>query len=298
LFDLLTSPPTEPDDGIKPPLNVTEGHIEFSDVRFCYRPAEPVLREIVFVARPRCVTALVGPSGGGKSTIFNLLLGFYSAQNGIIAIDGRSIGQVSRRSLRASIAYLGQEPFLFRGTIRDNIICGMPDATEEEIISAAKAAFAHDFIIGFPLGYDTPVGELGILLSMGQRQRVAVARAMIKSAPIVFLDEPTAALDPESEQKVQEALHRLCAGKTTLVIAHRLNTVTHADCIHFVENGTIVESGRHHELLCKGGRYSTFFRLAFPDGIAAEREAVPDRLPISAGGISVPSPVAADPLAN
>jgi ATP-binding cassette, subfamily B, bacterial MsbA len=251
---------------------VTDGRIEFDKVSFSYRPAEPVLREICFVARPRCVTALIGPSGGGKSTIFNLVLGFYSAQGGTIAIDGRGIGQVSRRSLRASIAYVGQDPFLFRGTIRDNIICGMRDATEGQIVSAAKKAFAHDFISKFPLGYDTPVGEMGLLLSMGQRQRISVARAMIKSAPIILLDEPTAALDPESEQKVQEALRRLCAGKTTLVIAHRLNTITHADCIHFVENGTIVESGRHEELLRQGGRYSAFVHLAFPDGIAEGRE--------------------------
>jgi subfamily B ATP-binding cassette protein MsbA len=264
LFDLLDSPPAEANDSSKPALEVTEGSIELAHVDFAYRAGEPVLKNVRFVAKPRCVTALVGPSGGGKSTIFSLLLGFYHAHGGTIAIDGQSIAQVSRRSLRSQIAYVGQEPFLFRGTIRDNIICGMPGASDAQIVAASKAAFAHEFIMRFPLGYDTPVGEFGSQLSMGERQRVAVARAMIKNAPIVLLDEPTASLDSESERKVQQALRELCAGKTTLVIAHRLNTITDADCIHVVEDGKVVESGRHEALLLKAGRYSRFFRLQFP----------------------------------
>jgi ATP-binding cassette subfamily B protein len=276
LFDLLDSPPAEGDDGGKPDLKVAEGLIEFADVSFSYRSGEPILRGMCFVAEPRRVTALVGPSGGGKSTVLNLLLGFYGADDGIIAIDGRNIVDVSRRSLRANIAYVGQEPFLFRGSIRDNIMCGMPGAGEAQIVAAAKAAFAHDFIMSFPLGYDTQVGEFGSQLSLGQRQRVAVARALIKNAPIVLLDEPTASLDSESEQKVQEALRYLCAGKTTLVIAHRLTTITHADCIHVIENGMIVESGRHDVLLRKGGRYTTFFHLQFPGGKAGPAAASPE----------------------
>src|SRR5262249_26794576 len=264
LFDLLDSPPAEANDRNKPALEVSEGVIEFADVRFSYRAGEPVLRGMCFVVEPRRVTALVGPSGGGKSTILSLLLGFYRVDSGTITVDGRNIAGVSRRSLRANIAYVGQESFLFRGSIRDNIACGLPGAGEAEIVAAAKAAFAHDFIMSFPLGYDTQVGEFGSLLSVGQRQRIAVARALIKNAPIVLLDEPTASLDSESEQKVREALHRLCAEKTTLVIAHHLNTITHADCIHVVEDGMIVESGRHEALLRRGGRYATFFRLQFP----------------------------------
>jgi ATP-binding cassette subfamily B protein len=263
LFDLLDSPPAEPDDSNKPAFNGGAGIVEFADVRFSYRPGEPVLRDMCFTAEPRRVTALVGPSGGGKSTIFNLLLRFYDLGSGTIAVDGRSIDQVSRKSLRANIAYVGQEPFLFRGSIRENIRCGKPEATEAELIAAATAAFAHDFIMSFPLGYDSPVGEFGSQLSPGQRQRVAVARALIKNAPIVLLDEPTASLDGESEQKVQEAIRRLCAGKTTLVIAHRLNTIKDADCIHVVEDGAIVEFGPHAELLRKNGRYAAFFRLQF-----------------------------------
>ena len=233
-------------------------------MNFSYRPGEPILRETCFVAEPGQVTALIGPSGGGKSTIFNLLLDFYRPQNGTITIDGQRLGEVSRQSVRANIAYVGQEPFLFRGTIRDNIICGMPDATEAQLIAAAKAAHIHDFITSLPLGYNAQVGEFGSHLSLGQRQRVAVARALIKNAPIVLLDEPTASLDSESEQKVQEALRRLCAGKTTLVIAHRLNTIIDANCIHVVDNSEIVESGRHNILLRHGGRYATLFHLQFP----------------------------------
>jgi subfamily B ATP-binding cassette protein MsbA len=263
LYDILDSPPTEPDDSHKPALTVSKGRVEFIDVNFRYRANHPVLRNTSFVAEPGKVTALVGPSGGGKSTIFSLLLDFYQPQGGVIAIDGGHLGNVSRKSVRANIAYVGQEPFLFRGSIRDNIMCGKPDASEAELIAAAKVAHAHEFITSFPLGYDSPVGEFGSLLSLGQRQRVAVARALIKDAPIVLLDEPTASLDSESEHKVQEAMRRLCAGKTTLVIAHRLNTIVDADCIHVVENGAIVESGRHGELLRKDGRYATFFRLQF-----------------------------------
>jgi ABC-type multidrug transport system fused ATPase/permease subunit len=263
LYDILDSPPTEPDDSHKPALAVGKGGVEFIDVNFGYRADNPVLRNTSFVAQPGKVTALVGPSGGGKSTILSLLLDFYQPQGGVIAIDGGHLGNVSRKSVRANIAYVGQEPFLFRGSIRDNIMCGKPDASEAELIAAAKVAHAHEFITSFPLGYDSPVGEFGSLLSLGQRQRVAVARALIKDAPIVLLDEPTASLDSESEHKVQEAMRRLCAGKTTLVIAHRLNTIVDADCIHVVENGVIVESGRHAELLRKDGRYATFFRLQF-----------------------------------
>lgn len=264
LLDFLNSPPAEGDDSDKPALSITNGRIEFVDVNFSYRPGEPILRETCFVAEPGQVTALIGPSGGGKSTIFNLLLDFYRPQNGTITIDGQRLGEVSRQSVRANIAYVGQEPFLFRGTIRDNIICGMPDATEAQLIAAAKAAHIHDFITSLPLGYNAQVGEFGSHLSLGQRQRVAVARALIKNAPIVLLDEPTASLDSKSEQKVQEALRRLCAGKTTLVIAHRLNTIIDANCIHVVDNSEIVESGRHNILLRHGGRYATLFHLQFP----------------------------------
>ncbi|HEX9072327.1 MAG TPA: ATP-binding cassette domain-containing protein, partial [Pseudolabrys sp.] len=222
---------------------------------------EPVLRGMSFVAEPSKLTALVGPSGGGKSTVFNLILRFYDAKKGRVIIDEQDITQVSRRSLRGHIAYVGQDVFLFRGTIRENIEFGKPGASEDEIVAAAKAAYAHDFIMSFPRGYETPVGEHGLQLSGGQRQRVAIARALIKNAPIILLDEATAALDSESELQVRKAMEHLCQGRTTLAIAHRLHTVSHADCIYVVEDGHAVESGRHDELLRAGGRYASFYRL-------------------------------------
>jgi ATP-binding cassette, subfamily B, bacterial MsbA len=261
LFEVIDSPPSEPSDINMPPLKTTASRLEFDNVSFHYRSDESVLRGMSFVAEPGKLTALVGPSGGGKSTIFNLIMRFYDTEQGKVVIDGQDISQVSRRSLRQHIAYVGQDVFLFRDTIRENIAFGKPGASEDEIVAAAKAAYAHDFIMTFPRGYDTPVGEHGLQLSGGQRQRVAIARALIKNAPIILLDEATAALDSESELQVREAMERLCQGRTTLAIAHRLHTVSHADRIYVVENGRALESGRHDELLRKSGRYAAFYRL-------------------------------------
>jgi len=261
LFEVIDSPPSEPLDSNKPYLQIKTSRLTFDYVQFAYRSDEPVLRGMSFVAEPGKLTALVGPSGGGKSTIFNLILRFYDAAQGKITIDEQDIAQRSRHSLRQHIAYVGQDVFLFRATIRENIEFGKPGASEDEIMAAARAAYAHDFIMSFPRGYETPVGEHGLQLSGGQRQRVAIARALIRNAPIILLDEATAALDSESELQVREAMERLCRGRTTLVIAHRLHTVSHADCIFVVEDGRAVESGRHDELLRAGGRYASFYRL-------------------------------------
>jgi ABC-type multidrug transport system fused ATPase/permease subunit len=261
LFEVIDSPPSEPIDGDVLALQIKTPRLEFDDVYFAYRSDEAVLRGLSFVAEPGKLTALVGPSGSGKSTIINLILRFYDVERGKITVDGQDIRQVARRSLRQHIAYVGQDVFLFRGTIRDNIEFGKPGASEDEIVAAAKAAYAHDFIMTFPRGYDTPVGEHGLQLSGGQRQRVAIARALIKNAPIILLDEATAALDSESELQVREAMEHLCQGRTTLAIAHRLHTVSHADRIYVIEQGEAVESGRHDDLLRKGGRYASFYRL-------------------------------------
>lgn len=265
LLEIVDSPATEPADDDRPQLKLTEARIELRDVGFAYRPNEPVLNRMSFVAEPGKVTALVGPSGGGKSTVLALLLRFYEVTEGDILIDGQAISGVSRNSLRHQTAYVGQDVYLFRDTIRENIAFGKVGASEAEIVAAAKAACAHEFIMGFPLGYDTPVGEHGTQLSGGQRQRIAVARALVKNAPIILLDEATAALDSESEKQVQEAIEHLCQGRTTIVIAHRLHTIMHADSILVVEGGEIVERGRHDDLLRRGGRYASFFRLQHRD---------------------------------
>jgi len=275
LYEVIDSPAGEPDDDHLPALALTEARVEFANVQFAYRADTPVLRGMNFVAQSGQVTALVGPSGGGKSTVLNLLLRFYDVGSGRIVIDGQDIAGVSRGSLRHAIAYVGQITHLFRGSIRDNIALGKLGASEAEIVAAAKAAHAHDFIMSFPAGYDTPVGEHGLQLSGGQRQRVAIARALIKNAPIILLDEATASLDSESERHVQEALAELCKGRTTIVIAHRLSTIMHADNILVIENGLVVESGRHDELLRKGGRYALFYRLQL-------REQAPAPEPVTA----------------
>ncbi len=261
LLEIVDSPATEPNDDRKPALKLSEARVELHDVTFRYRPGEIVLNRMSFVAEPGKMTALVGPSGGGKSTVLALLLRMYETSEGQITIDGQNTADVSRRSLRGQTAYVGQDVYMFRGTIRDNIAFGKPGATEDEIVAAAKAACAHDFVLSFPLGYDTPVGEHGTTLSGGQRQRIAIARALVKDAPLILLDEATAALDSESEKLVQEAIEHLCQNRTTIVIAHRLHTIMHADAILVVEGGEIVERGRHDDLLRRDGRYASFFRL-------------------------------------
>jgi ATP-binding cassette subfamily B protein len=265
LLEIVDSPASEPDDADKPALKLVNAQVELRDVTFAYRPDETVLNRMSFVAEPGKVTALVGPSGGGKSTVLALLLRLYEVTDGEILIDGQTISAVSRRSLRQQTAYVGQDVYLFRATIRENIAFGKAGATDDEIVAAAQAACAHDFIMGFPLGYDTPVGEHGTQLSGGQRQRIAIARALIKNAPIILLDEATAALDSESEKQVQEAINHLCQNRTTIVIAHRLHTIMHSDAILVVEGGEIVEHGRHDDLLRRGGRYASFFRLQHRD---------------------------------
>jgi ABC-type multidrug transport system fused ATPase/permease subunit len=261
LLEIVDSPASEPADDDKPALKLSTARVEFRDVNFAYRPDEPVLKAMSFVAEPGKTTALVGPSGGGKSTVLALMLRLYEIKQGEILIDGQNIAGVSRHSLRSQTGYVGQDVYLFRDSIGANIAFGKQGATQDEIVAAAKAACAHDFIMGFPLGYNTPVGEHGTQLSGGQRQRIAVARALIKNAPVILLDEATAALDSESEKAVQEAIDHLCQNRTTIVIAHRLHTIMHADAILVVEGGEIVERGQHDDLLRRGGRYASFFRL-------------------------------------
>ena len=207
---------------------------------------------------------MVGRSGGGKSTVMNMLLRFYEPDRGKSCATARTSRPSSLASLRRQIGYVAQETFLFKGSVRDNIAMGRPGASEDEIVAAAKAAYAHDFILGFERGYDSPCGEHGVQLSGGQRQRVAIARAFLKDAPIILLDEATSALDAELERAVQEALRTLCEGRTTMVIAHRLSTVAQADEICVLDRGRVVERGRHGELLALGHTYTHIAQTQFP----------------------------------
>ena len=256
LYDFLDEKDVEPHLFDGPPLNVSRGEIEFRDVAFSYRNEEPVLRGLSFVAEPGKMTALVGRSGGGKSTVMSLLLQYWDAEGGQILVDGQDIATVSRASLRQQIAYVSQDTYLFTGTIRDNIAVGKQGATDEEVVAAAKAAFAHEFIEKFDDGYQTQSGENGAQLSGGQRQRIAIARAFLKNAPILLLDEATSALDTESERAVQDALGNLREGRTTLVIAHRLSTIRSADKICVVSQGQVLEQGAHQQLMDDDGLYA------------------------------------------
>jgi subfamily B ATP-binding cassette protein MsbA len=233
----------------------------FENIDFAYSPDAPVLKDInLEIKRGECV-ALVGPTGSGKSTMTNLLLRFYDPDRGRVAIDGTDIRDYTFKSLRSRMALVGQDPFLFNGTIRDNIAYGQADATQEKIEAAASAANIHDDILSFPDGYDTIVGERGTNLSGGQRQRVTIARALYKNAPLLILDEATSSLDSVSEKQVQAALDHLMAGRTSLVIAHRLSTIRHADRIVVLENGRITAQGTHEELLELSPTYAKLVQL-------------------------------------
>jgi len=247
------------------PLAIAGGEIHFEAVRFTYPNGGPALNGIDLVVPAGKTVALVGASGAGKSTVLNLIPRFYDTGSGRVSIDGTDVRRVTLASLRGAIALVSQEVSLFDDTVRGNIAYGRFGASEPEIVAAAKAAAADDFIRALPQGYDTLVGEQGTKLSGGQRQRVAIARAMLKNAPILLLDEATSALDTESERQVQAALKTLMRGRTTLVIAHRLSTVLDADLIYVVDAGRIVESGTHAELIARGGVYQRLYALQFAD---------------------------------
>ena len=238
------------------PIARASGAISFERVSFAYGEGAPALDEVSFTVEPGETVALVGPSGGGKSTILNLIPRFYDPSSGRILLDRRDIQRATIASLRDQIALVTQEPFLFDDTIRANIAYARPEADEAAIVEAARAAAAHDFIMHLPQGYDTSVGEAGARLSGGQRQRIAIARAFLKDAPVLLLDEATSALDAESEAQVQAALRRLMHGRSTILIAHRLATVRDAHRIHVVDKGRIVESGDHDTLLKRRGLYA------------------------------------------
>jgi len=268
------------------PLELERGEIEFRNVSFAYEPENKVLKGVSLTVPPGRTVALVGPSGSGKSTLVNLTLRFFDPDRGVVAIDGQDIKHVTVHSLRDAIALVTQDPVLFDDTIRANIAYGAKPVDESQVIQAAKAAAAHDFIMGLPKGYDTRVGEAGGLLSGGERQRIAIARAIYKDAPILLLDEPTSSLDSEAEAKVQAALEVLMRGRTVLMIAHRLSTVKKADLICVLDQGRIVETGRHDELVAKGGLYTRLHRTQFgiAGGYAAPLAEEADQEAVAAAG--------------
>ncbi|MEM1047161.1 MAG: ABC transporter ATP-binding protein [Pseudomonadota bacterium] len=265
LFDYLDEPNQLEDHPGARDLVVAGGRIACEDLHFSYGEG-PVLNGLTLTAMPGEVTALVGPSGAGKSTVFSLIERFVAPNSGRITIDGTDIWDVKAHSLRQHVAFVTQETYLFEGTIAQNIALGSENASPQAIEEAARNAHAHEFILEQEDGYETQVGEGGMKLSGGQRQRVAIARAMLRDAPILLLDEATASLDAESEAKVQEALDRLMADRTTIVIAHRLSTVRNAACIHVMDRGRVIQSGTHDELIGKGGLYATLYNLQFVDG--------------------------------
>ena len=256
---------TEPEKDIEGAsvLKNVEGEITFKNVIYGYDINRDVLKDISFTIKKGKKFALVGPSGGGKTTICHLLPRFYKNENGKILIDGVDINTVTVKSLRQNIGIVQQDIYLFNASMRDNILYGKPDATEEEVIEAAKRANIHDYIMSLPNGYDTEIGERGVRLSGGQKQRLSIARVFLKNPPILILDEATSALDNTTEILIQKSLDELCYGRTTIVVAHRLSTIKNADEIAVVSDGKIVEQGTHEQLIEQNNIYSKLYKLQF-----------------------------------
>ena len=262
VFDILDAPIERADGLPRQPLSLpVRGEVAYENVSFGYHAERVVLRNVSLQARPGEMIALVGPTGAGKSTLVNLLPAFYEPASGRITIDGQDTSGVSLESLRAHISVVSQEAFLFNGTIRENILFGRLEATEDELLAASRAANCDEFITRLPDGYDSRVGERGVKVSVGEKQRVSIARALLKNAPILILDEATASVDTATEKLIQEALERLMANRTSFVIAHRLSTIRKADQILVMRHGQIIERGTHLELVARDGLYSRLARI-------------------------------------
>ena len=265
-FEILETEPQIKDLPGAMPVRKAIGHIAFQDVQFNHHGRVGTLKNVSFEVKPGEVIAIVGPTGAGKTTLISLLLRFYDYQGGKILLDGTDIKRFTLRSLREQISLVLQEPLLYSGTIADNIRYGRLDASMPEVMAAATAANAHDFIMALPEKYNTVLGERGLQLSGGERQRIAVARAFLKDAPILVLDEPTSSIDSRTESVLLDALDRLIAGRTTFLIAHRLSTIRGADRILVIDRGELVEAGTHEELLLQGGLYRELYDLQIRNG--------------------------------
>jgi len=263
VFELLDTVSEIEDAPDATELSAIQGAVAFEGVSFRYGTGDEVLRDVSFQMRPGQAVALVGPSGAGKTSIANLIPRFYDPISGRVTVDGRDVRKVKLASLRRQIAVVLQDTFLFNGTVRDNVVYGQPDASEDEMLAAAKAAYAHEFIVNLPQGYETEIGERGVKLSGGQKQRLALARAILTDPRILILDEATSSVDAEAEYLIQQALENVLEGRTALVIAHRLSTIRHADKIIALEDGRIVEVGDHRQLLARGGLYSQMYRRQY-----------------------------------
>ena len=266
MYDLLDQPRTMVEAPGATDLPRGPGQLTLDELHFCYSDGRPVIDGITLDCAAGTTTALVGPSGGGKSTLLNLMLRLYDPDRGRILIDGHDIRQATFASLRRTVSYVGQDTFLFSATVKENLRMVRPEATDEEVIEAARIAHADEFIQALAQGYDTPIGENGTFLSGGQRQRLAIARAVLRRAPILLLDEATSALDSHSETLVRDALDRVTAGVTTVVVAHRLSTVLRADRICYLEQGKVVETGSLAELLAMNGKFRALYDQQFAHG--------------------------------
>ncbi len=263
IFDLIEEQPQAPEAADAVSLEEVDGSVKMEDVYFSYEPDQKLIEDFNLSVKPGQRVAIVGPTGCGKTTLINLLMRFYDVRRGRIVVSGRDIREITRESLRKNYGMVLQETWLRQGTIRDNIVMGRPDATEEEMIEAAKASHAHGFIKRLPNGYNTVIGEDGGSLSQGQKQLLCIARVMLCLPPMLILDEATSSIDTRTEIRIQSAFSKMMQGRTSFIVAHRLSTIREADVILVMKDGHIIEQGNHHNLLKKNGFYATLYNSQF-----------------------------------